>query len=121
MHHETSCPSSSTGAGGTEDDFEHCLPGFQLTHILNVVSGPDLDIVDQILDCIKEEQASVSDWTIVRRGDLLDQRISLQGTSELRVRTVREQLLRLDKGLRIRLEHQFNRQQPPNVESSARR
>ncbi|MFP3563238.1 hypothetical protein [Paraburkholderia sp. SIMBA_030] len=119
MHHATPCPSSSTGTSGTEDDFENCLPGFRLTHILNVVSGPDLDIVDQILDCIKDEQASVSNWTIVRRGDLLDQRISLQGTSEQRVRSVREQLLRLDKGLRIRLEHQFNRQRHSDVKLSA--
>jgi len=116
MPHEILSQTLRSQVDDAKDDFESCLPGFRLTHILNVASGPDLDVVAQILACVKCEQTSISGWTIARRGEVLDQRISLQSISEPRVRSLREQLLRLDLGLRIRLEHRFTRQRPTDVE-----
>lgn len=116
MPHEILSQTLHNRVDDVEDDFESCLPGFRLTHILNVASGPDLDVVAQVLACVKCEQTSIFGWTIARRGNVLDQRISLQAISELRVRCLRERLLRLGLGLRIRLEHQFKRQRPNDVD-----
>lgn len=92
-----------------EDSFEKWLPGLELTHVLHISSAPDLDAVASVLSCVKDVQDAVDGWTIARIGAMLDQRITMRGISEGRVRSLREQLTQLDKGLRIRLEHQCNR------------
>ncbi len=92
-----------------EDNFETWLPGCRLVHILNVTSAPDLSAVNQVLACMEEDQQAVSAWRVIRNGEVFDQKISLQGISQSRARSVRERLAKLDQVLRISLEHQFKR------------
>jgi len=105
MRHAFSSPASPRFEGS----FEDWLSGLELIHILHISSAPDLDAVAAVLSCIKEDQDAVDGWLIVRRGAVLNQRITLRGISEGRVRSLRERLAQLDKGLRIRLEHQCRR------------
>jgi hypothetical protein len=108
----TAGPIPATPDANHEDNFETWLPGCQLIHILNVTSAPDLTAVNQVLACMLEDQQSVAAWRVIRNGTVFDQKISLQGISQSRARSVRERLSKLDKVLRISLEHQFRRIQP---------
>jgi hypothetical protein len=104
MQHDTFSPSGPR----FEDSFEEWLPGLELTHILHISSTLDLDAVTSVLSCIKDVQDAVDGWTIARIGAVLDQRITMRRISEGRVRSLRERLAQLDRGLKIRLEHQCN-------------
>lgn len=102
---------SPFAAHDLEDEVETWLPGYQLTHILHVASGADLDAVGCVLACMQGDRDAVDHWSIVRRGAVLDQRILFRGISERRVRALRERLAQLGQGLRVRLEHQCSRRQ----------
>jgi hypothetical protein len=99
----------SPSAIHNEDDFEIWLTGCRLIHIFNVTCAPDLKTVNQVLDCIEEDQQSVAVWRVTRSNGVFEQKICLEGISQSRARSVRERLAKLDKVLRISLEHQFQR------------
>ncbi|HLX00962.1 MAG TPA: hypothetical protein VKS80_02460 [Trinickia sp.] len=86
-----------------------CLPGSQLTHILHLVSVARQDVVSCVKAHLRAQEASVSDFVVLRSGDVLDQKIVLDGLGERRANALREQLLILDGVLRIRLEHRLVR------------
>lgn len=109
MQPSTSPQDAASGAISIEDNFETWLPGCELVHTLNVTSQPDLRAVNQVLACIEAEQDAVSTWRVVRQGDVFDQKISLQGISQSRARSIRERLAKLEGVVRISLEHQFRR------------
>jgi hypothetical protein len=101
--------SPSHNSVADEDPAELVLPGCELVHTLNVTSQPDLQAVNQVLSCIEAEQDAVATWRVTRQGDVFDQKISLQGISQKRARSLRERLSKLDAVLRTSLEHQFRR------------
>jgi len=103
-------PHSGPRFGGS---FEEWLPGLELTHILYISSALDLDAVISVLSCIGEVQDSIDRWSIARRGSVLDQRIWLSGINEGSARSLRERLAQIDKGLRVRLEHQCKKRVQP--------
>jgi hypothetical protein len=106
-------PLSAHQNGVANDDaLELVLPGCELVHTLNVTSQPDLQAVNQVLACIESEQDAVATWRVTRSGDVFDQKISLQGISQKRARSLRERIARLEAVLRISLEHQFRRIAP---------
>ena len=91
------------------ENWSPCLPGSQLTHILHLVSVARQDVVSRVKAHLRAQQASVSDFVVLRSGDVLDQKIVLDGIGERAANALREQLLILDGVLRIRLEHRFVR------------
>jgi hypothetical protein len=86
-----------------------CLPGAQLTHILHLVSVARQDVVSRVKAHLRAQEASVRDFVVRRSGEVLDQKIVLDGIGEQGAKVLREQLLILDGVLRIRLEHHFTR------------
>jgi hypothetical protein len=91
------------------ENWSQCLPGSQLTHILHLVSAARQDVVSRVKAHLRAQQASVRDFVVLRSGDVLDQKIVLDGIDERGASALREQLLILDGVLRIRLEHRFVR------------
>jgi hypothetical protein len=85
------------------------LPGFQLTHIIHLVSVVSMDVVSRMVALLKDQQASVSNFVVLRSGNILDQKIVLDGIGERQAKLPRERLSILDGVLRIRLEHRFVR------------
>ncbi len=108
MHQDTS-PSPSSPALKTEDHWSQCLPGFRLTHTIHLVSDINLDVVARAAVHLKNGHASVTHWTMVHRGNILEQKIVLDDIDERQARTLREELSSLDDVLRVRLEHRFVR------------
>ncbi|WP_176059481.1 hypothetical protein [Paraburkholderia sp. BCC1876] len=100
---------SSSPALKTEDNWSHCLPGFRLTHTLHLVSDVNLDVVAQAAAHLKSKHAPVNHWAVVKRGKILEQKITLDDISEQQARVLREHLLTLQDVLRVRLEHRFVR------------
>lgn len=105
MHQDT----SPSPALKSEDSWSQCLPGFRLTHTLHLVSDINLDVVARAAAHLKDGQASVTHWTMVPRGNLLEQKIVLDDIDEQQARALREQLSQLEDVLRVRLEHRFVR------------
>ncbi|QCP54752.1 hypothetical protein FAZ95_38530 [Trinickia violacea] len=101
--------SSQPAAADPVENWSQCLPGFQLTHIIHLVSVASRDVVARVKAYLSEQEASVSDFVVLRSGDVLDQKIVLDGIGERRAKALREQLLILDGVLRIRVEHCFVR------------
>ncbi len=100
---------SSQPALKVEDNWSQCLPGFRLTHTIYLVSDVNLDVVARAAAHLKNECTPVSQWTMVKRGNLLEQRIVLSEISERQASLLREHLLTLEDVLRVRLEHRFVR------------
>jgi hypothetical protein len=86
-----------------------CLPGFQLTHTLFVVSK-SLGALVKAADLIVKEDATVHRWLVTRSGDLLEQRIVVGGTTEEDAARLRDRIQQLDEILRVRLEHHYVRE-----------
>jgi hypothetical protein len=101
---------SSQCAPKADDNWSQSLPGFRLTHTIHLVSDINLDVVTRAAAHLKNEHALVNHWAMVKRGNLLEQRIVLDDMSEGQARALREQLLALEDVLRVRLEHRFVRQ-----------
>ena len=100
---------SSQPAVDHVENWSHYLPGFQLTHTIHLVSVAGMDVVSRVATHLKDQQASVSNFVVLRSGNLLDQKIVLDGIGERQANLLREGLLILDGVLRIRLEHRFVR------------
>lgn len=92
-----------------EDNWSQSLPGFRLIHTIHLVSDLNLDVVTRAAAHLKNQRALVNHWAMVKRGDLLEQRIVLDDMSERQARALRDQLLALEDVLRVRLEHRFVR------------
>ena len=103
-----------------QEDWAQCLPGFQLTHTLHLVSVLSMDVVSRVTAHLHEQQASVGHLVVSRSGDVLAQTIVLDDMTERRAKDLREQLLTLDGVLRIRLEHRFVRRNAGNDVRHAR-
>ncbi|AQH01488.1 hypothetical protein A9R05_21985 [Burkholderia sp. KK1] len=86
------------------------LPGFKLTHTVHLVSDSNLSVISEAADVLKSEGIEVDHWTVVRRGDVLEQNILLGDMSEARASQLRTQLATLEGILRTRLEHHFSSQ-----------
>lgn len=100
---------SAQPAADHVENWSPCLPGFQLTHILHVVSVASMDVVSRVAAHLNDQHGSVSNFVVLRSGNILDQKIVLDGIGERQAKLLRERLLILDGVLRIRLEHRFVR------------
>jgi hypothetical protein len=100
---------SSQPAVDHVESWSQCLPGSQLTHIIHLISVASRDVVSRVKAHLSEQEASVRDFVVLRSGDVLDQKIVLDGIGERQADVLREQLLILDGVLRVRLEHRLVR------------
>jgi hypothetical protein len=81
-----------------EESGSQYLPGFRLTHTIHLASVANMDVVSRVAAHLKDQQASVSHFTVLRSGHLLDQKIVLDGIGERQAELLRERLLVLDGG-----------------------
>lgn len=110
MHQDLSSSQAPLAADSSNSpSWSHGLPGFRLTHIIHVVSDVNLDVVARAAAQLKSAHATVSNWTFVERGGVLEQKIVLNDIGEPQARVVREQLFTIDDVRRVRLEHCFVR------------
>jgi hypothetical protein len=100
---------SSPPAVDHPENWSRHLPGFQLTHVIHLVSIASMDVVSRVAAHLKDQQVCVSSFVVLRRGNILDQKIVLDDIGERQAQLLREKLLALDGVLRIRLEHLFVR------------
>ncbi|MFL9866603.1 hypothetical protein PQR67_20705 [Paraburkholderia fungorum] len=100
---------SSQPAVDHAENWSRHLPGFQLTHVIHLVSIASMDVVSRVAAHLKDQQVSVSSFVVLRSGNILDQKIVLDDIGERQAKLLREKLLILDGVLRIRLEHLFVR------------
>jgi hypothetical protein len=100
---------SSPPAVDHAENWSRHLPGFQLTHVIHLVSIASMDVVSRVAAHLKDQQVCVSSFVVLRRGNILDQKIVLDDIGERQAQLLREKLLALDGVLRIRLEHLFVR------------
>lgn len=100
---------SSQPAVDHAENWSRHLPGFQLTHVIHLVSIASMDVVSRVAAHLKDQQVCVSNFVVLRSGNILDQKIVLDGIGERQAKLLREKLLILDGVLRIRLEHLFVR------------
>lgn len=94
------------------ENWSRHLPGFQLTHVIRLVSIASMEVVSRVAAHLKDQQVCVSSFVVLRSGNILDQKIVLDGIGERQTQLLREKLLALDGVLRIRLEHLFVRPDP---------
>ncbi|MGS0891535.1 hypothetical protein ACVBGC_03090 [Burkholderia stagnalis] len=113
MHRDPSSPSA------TADDWLQHLPGFRLFHTIHLVSDIDPNVVAQAAVHLENERARVNHWAVVKRGNILEQRIVLDDIGERQARGLREQLLALENVLRVRLEHRLVRRCPDAMPTHA--
>jgi hypothetical protein len=81
------------------------LPGFTLTHTLQLVSAVNPGGVSKAAAVFEDDDIAFDHWTVTRCGDVLTQKIVLTGITEKRATRLRERLASVDGVLRTRIEH----------------
>lgn len=89
------------------DDGCTWLPRHRLTHIFRVVSRVDASVNGAIESRIVKSNGRVEQWTMVRRVDVLEHKITVVGLSESQARLLRDGIGGLEGNLRSNLEHLF--------------
>lgn len=89
------------------DDGCTWLPRHRLTHIFRVVSRVDASVNGAIESRIVKSNGRVERWTMVRRVDVLEHKITVVGLSESQARLLRDRIDGLEGNLRSNLEHLF--------------
>jgi hypothetical protein len=91
------------------EEWTQCLLGYELTHVISVASMPDMDVVSRVTAHLSQSETPVRSLTVLRNGNILDQKIVIDGIGERGASFLRQQLLNLDGVLRVRLEHRLTR------------
>ena len=106
----SSSPTSSSDTTQTApNDIGTLFPGSQLSHVLHVVTEPNVAAVSSVIECLESDQSSpldIESFHVRRLPSAFDQRICVQGIDETHARQIRERLARLSAVARVRLEHQ---------------
>ncbi len=89
------------------EELSHCLPGFKLTHTVQLVSSLDLGVVSRVANVLHGEQVIVERWAVTRCADVLAQKILFGEMTEGRAVRLRERLAAVDGVLRAKIEHHF--------------
>jgi hypothetical protein len=98
-----------TSAQSTSNDIGALFPGSQLSHVLHVVTEPNVAAVSSVIECLESDVSSgidIQSFHVRRLPDAFDQRICVQGIDETHARHIRARLERLQAVARVRLEHQ---------------
>jgi hypothetical protein len=93
----------------SSSDIGALFPGSQLSHVLHVVTEPNVAAVSSVIECLESEPSSpidIQSFHVRRLPGAFDQRICVQGIDETHARHIRERLEQLQAVERVRLEHQ---------------
>ena len=72
-----------------EDDWVRCMPDFRLTNIIDLVSNVNLSVVAETAAYLKRERFLVSHRMVVKRGNILEQRMIFDDMNERQARELR--------------------------------
>lgn len=87
------------------NDLSPWLPHHRLTHIFRLVSRANARINGAVESHIEESNGQIDSWTMVRRVDVIEHKIVVNGLSERRASALRDELRGVDGNLKAHLEH----------------
>ncbi len=78
---------------------------FRMTHTFHLSLGANEAIAGRLESTLKNSQAHVDKWVIVRRGGCYDHCITVEGIGEESARELRKELAGLASGIKVHVEH----------------
>jgi hypothetical protein len=92
-----------------EDEFEHALPGFVLTHVLTVTSKDQLSIAIEALQAVRASGGGLEALHLTRQAGTAEHRLKLVGLRAGQARLLSDRLAALPGVERATVEHQLLR------------